>query len=150
LYAGTESSSKLFALPVKELETVATEWLSRSGFETQRAELDPGGVRFTITRPAEKWQIVLKPHSALATEIHVGSANNALNRGNTIEQMAAYILEYIEGTSAKKERFQSSISPGGLISDRLGCLFKREIECRNLPAYRLCCGQAGIGVEYDS
>ncbi len=114
LYAGTEASSKLYALSVRELEAIVLDWLSRSGFDAQSTQLDLGGVQLAITRPAEKWQIVLKPRSASTTEIRASSATNALKRDTTMEQMAAYIAEYIQGATEKKEISNQVIPPAVL------------------------------------
>jgi serine protease Do len=110
-YAGPESSSKLYSLPVSELEAIVLDWLSRSGFEIRRSKLKMGDVRLTVTRPAEKWQIVLKPHSALITEIHAGSATIAPQEGATIDRLAAYISEYIQAPAAQKEVSNQIIPP---------------------------------------
>ena len=114
LNAGTETSSKLYALSAGELETIIMDWLSRTGFDTQRAKLDRGSVRLTITRPAEKWQIILKPRSASTTEIRAGSEANALRRDTTMQQMAAYIAEYIQGAAEKKDVSNQVIPPAVL------------------------------------
>ena len=113
-YAGPESSSKLYSLPISELEAIVLDWLVRSGFEIQRSKLKMGNVRLTITRPAEKWQIVLKPHSALITEIHAGSASSAPQRSATIDRMATYIAKYIQAPAAQKEIFNQNIPPAVL------------------------------------
>lgn len=113
-YAGPESSSKLYSLPISELEAIVLDWLVRSGFEIQRSKLKMGNVRLTITRPAEKWQIVLKPHSALITEIHAGSASSAPQRSATIDRMATYIAKYIQTPAAQKEISNQIIPPAVL------------------------------------
>ncbi len=113
-YAGPESSSKLYSLPISELEAIVLDWLVRSGFEIQRSRLKMGNVRLTITRPAEKWQIVLKPHSALITEIHAGSASSAPQRSATIDRMATYIAKYIQAPAAQKEISNQIIPPAVL------------------------------------
>ncbi len=113
-YAGPESSSKLYSLPISELEAIVLDWLVRSGFEIQRSKLKMGNVRLTITRPAEKWQIVLKPHSALITEIHAGSASSAPQRSATIDRMATYIAKYIQAPAAQKEISNQIIPPAVL------------------------------------
>jgi len=46
---------------MSKLEPIVLDCLARSGFEVQRSKLAIGDVRLTITRPAERWQIVLKP-----------------------------------------------------------------------------------------
>lgn len=112
--AGSDSASKLYSLPISELEAIVLDWLARSGFEIQRSKLKIGHVRLTITRPAEKWQIVLKPHSALITEIHAGSASSAPQGSATIDRMAIYIAKYIQTPAAQNEVSNQVIPPAVL------------------------------------
>jgi serine protease Do len=114
LCTGSESSSRLYSLPISELESIVFDWLTRSGFEIQRSEHERGDVQLTITRPAEKWQIVLKPHSALITEFHARSTANAPPHDATMGRMATYISEYIQAPSAQKQVSNQIIPPGVL------------------------------------
>jgi serine protease Do len=111
---GSESSSRSYSLPISELETILLDWLTRSGFEIQRSRLKMGDVRLNITRPAENWQIVLKPRSDLITEIHAGSASSAPQRSATIDRMAAYIAKYIRTPASQKEVSNQVIPPAVL------------------------------------
>jgi len=108
---GAEDSSRLFSLPLNQLEGVMWDWLTRSGFEIQRSTLKMGDVQLTIQRPAEKWQIILKPHSAALTEIQAGSAAAASQQNVTIDRMAAYLEKYIEALSEQKESSNQIIPP---------------------------------------
>lgn len=110
-YAGSESASKLYSLPISELEAIVLDWLTRSGFEIQRSRLKMGDVRLNITRPAEKWQIVIKPHSELITEIQAGTASSAPQPSTTIDRMATYITKYILAPAEKKEVSNQVIPP---------------------------------------
>ena len=112
--AGSESSSRLYSLPINELEQTLSDWLARYGFEIPRIRLESGAVRLNIVRPVEKWQIVLKPRSASTTEIRASSATNALKRDTTMEQMAAYIAEYIQRAAEQKEVSNQVIPPAVL------------------------------------
>jgi serine protease Do len=70
-----------------------------------------GDVRLTITRPAESWQIVLKPNSALITEIHAGAVSSAPQQSATIDRMATYIAGYIRAPADQKEISNQFIPP---------------------------------------
>jgi len=113
-FAGPESASKLYSLPIGELEAIVLDWLTRSGFEIQRSRLKMGDVRFNITRPAEKWQIVLKPRSELITEIQADSACSAPQRSATLDRMVTYIAKYIQTPAEKKEVSNQVIPPAVL------------------------------------
>jgi serine protease Do len=109
--AASESSVRLYSLPLNELEGIMLDWLTRSGFEIQRSKLQMGDVQLTIKRPAEKWQIVLKPHSAETTEIHAGSATIASQQNTTLDRMGVYIENYIQALSERKESSNQVIPP---------------------------------------
>ncbi|MCP4626768.1 MAG: trypsin-like peptidase domain-containing protein [bacterium] len=109
--AGSDFVSRLYSLPLAELEAIVSDWLIRSGFEIQRTRLKMGDVRLTITRPAEKWQILLKPNSALITEIHAGAASGAAQQGATIDRMATFIDGYIQAPTDQKEISNQFIPP---------------------------------------
>jgi serine protease Do len=109
--AGSETSSRLYSLPISELEAIMSDWLTRSGFQIQRSKPEMGDVQLTITRPAEKLQIVLKPHSAVTTELHALPAAIASQENATIDRMAAYLEKYIQALAEQKENSNQIIPP---------------------------------------
>jgi len=88
-----------------------SDWLTRSGFQIQRSKPNMGDVQLTIARPAEKWQIVLKPHSAVITEIDAVSATIASQKNATIDRMATYIENYILALAEQKQSSNQIIPP---------------------------------------
>jgi len=109
--AGAEDSSRVYSLPLNELEGIIWDWFTRSGFEIQRSTLKMGDVQLNIQRPAEKWQITLKPHSAAVTEIQAGSVAAAAQQNATMDRMAAYLEKYIQALSEQKESSNQIIPP---------------------------------------
>jgi serine protease Do len=105
--AGSDSAARLYSLPIAELEAIVSDWLIRCGFEIQRTRLKMGDVRLNITRPAETWQILLKPNSAFVTEIHTGAPQQSA----TIDRMATYITGYIQAPTDQKEISNQFIPP---------------------------------------
>ena len=114
LCVGAESSSRLYSLPVNKLEGITSDWLTRAGFEIKRTKLKMGDIQLTIERPAEKWQIILKPHSAMVTEINAGSAAIASQSNATIDHLAAYLENYIQALSEHEESSNQIIPPAVL------------------------------------
>ncbi len=110
-WAGSQLSPQLYSLPLNELEAVISEWLTRSGFRIDRQRLKTGDVQLNITRPAEKWQIVLKPHSNMITEFHADSGSDNLRRGTTLDRMATDIAKYIRAPAEQKEISNQIIPP---------------------------------------
>jgi serine protease Do len=109
--SGSETFPQLYSLPVSQLEGIMSEWLIQAGFQVQRSRHDKGDVQLTIERPAEKWQILLKPHSDMVTEIKAGSVVVSPQQNATIDRMAAYLEEYIQELSEQKESSNQIIPP---------------------------------------
>jgi serine protease Do len=111
LWAGSPSSPRLYSLPLGELEAIISEWLTRSGFRIERQRLKSGDVQLIINRPAEKWRIVLKPHSNLITEFHADSGSDNPRQDATIDRMSNDITEYIRSPAEQKEISNQVIPP---------------------------------------
>lgn len=108
---GADSTSRLYSLPLEELEAVLSDWLVRSGFEIQRSKLKRGDVQLTITRPAEKWHILLKPNSELVTEVQAGAVSGTPKQSATLDRMVTYIVRYIQTPIDQKEISNQVIPP---------------------------------------
>ncbi len=74
VFANTVYSTKTFPLPVNEIESVISNWLSTSGYKTRHIDSGMGRIQLTPEND-ERWIISLKPRSPLATEIRVISAS---------------------------------------------------------------------------
>jgi serine protease Do len=105
----------MYGLPTAELEKVLLNWLYQSGFNVQRTQLRSGIVRLSLTRPAEKWQLILKTHSALATEVQSILLDKADRKSITYQKMAGHISAYIQGGAPKKESTNQLI-PSAVLS----------------------------------
>jgi hypothetical protein len=95
-FAEGGGSTKLYSFPIAELESVISDWLFLSGYNVQRDELEMGAVKLSAVKSAENWQIILKPHSALATEVLAKSSSDTENNKAFLESMSEYISSYIE------------------------------------------------------
>ena len=113
--AGSESSPRLYSLPINQLEAIVLDYLTQSGFDIQILRLELGAVQLTITSPAKKWQIVLKPRSELTTEIITDSAPDDPQRIDTLDLLAAFIAGYIRGAAPKKEQ-SNQVIPHTILS----------------------------------
>ena len=109
--AASEPPSKLYSLPIGELEVLVMEWLTRSGFEIQRTRDKSGHVRLSISRPAEELKIYLKPHSSMITEIHTNAEPGSTRRWETVNRMATYIAAYIHAPADQKQISNQMIPP---------------------------------------
>ena len=102
VFAETEGSLKLYPLPLTELEGALSSWLTHSGFEVRRTSLKMGQVQLTAVKESENWEIFLKPHSPLATEVqarcHIGEESDEV----PLRELWGYIAKYTRGPSVEK------------------------------------------------
>ena len=110
-YADFEYPSKLYALPVSELENILLDYLIKFGFDVQRSKLEMGGIRLSILRPAENWQIKLTPQSTSTTKMQAEFFNQKRNQESTIALISEYISEYIKDSNDKKKNSNQIIPP---------------------------------------
>jgi serine protease Do len=104
----------LYSLPVADLEPILSDWLSHSDFKVQRIPLDSGQVKLSAVRAQEHWQIYLKPHSALATEVQVSRSGYTSKYLAMPGELAAYISGYIKALSVKRDNANQVIPPAVL------------------------------------
>jgi serine protease Do len=114
VFAGSDHPAGLYSLPVANLESILSDWLSHSGFEVQRIPLDSGQVKLSAVRAQEHWQIYLKPHSALATQVQVSHSGHISKDLAMPREMAAYISGYIKALSVKRDNANQVIPPAVL------------------------------------
>ncbi len=110
-WAGSQASSQLYSLSLSQLEAIVADWLTRSGFGIERRKLKSGDVQLDIIRPAEKWRIVLKPHSNLITEIQADYGSENSLSGTTIDRMKSDIADYIRAPAGQKDISNQMIPP---------------------------------------
>ncbi len=112
-FAGLESRLRTFPLPVAELEKLITDRFERSGFEVTSTALKTGQVRLKGTKPTQCRQIILTPHSALATDVYADYPVNNASEARHVNELWDFIAEYISGetttVSSKNESTQQAI-----------------------------------------
>ena len=102
LFAETEGSLKSYPLPLTELEGVLFSWLTHSGFEVRRTSLKMGRVQLTAVKASENWEIFLKPHSPLATEVQARHCVGEEPDEARLQELWGYISRYTSGPSVEK------------------------------------------------
>ena len=114
MLAARTYSSKLYYLPIAGIESILFDWLSHSDFKVDRIEPNTGEVRLNAVKAQEHWQITLKPHSTLATEVQVNPSGYTSKDVTMPREMDAYISGYIKGLSFKKGNTGQVIPPAVL------------------------------------
>jgi serine protease Do len=98
-----------YPLPIAELNQVATNWLNQNGYDVTPREREMGIIQLTCSRTNQNWTIILRPQSALATEVTVNNAENESNSVGFEEELSAYINLYLNPNKAHGE--ESTRSP---------------------------------------
>jgi serine protease Do len=106
---GTEHSAQRIALPLNEVATILTTWLTRSGFEVQDAPLAMGGKTLSASNQSEHWTIVLKPHSALAADMEAQYTGSATDERAKLEQLSKYLTTYLNASVVNQENSNRAI-----------------------------------------
>jgi serine protease Do len=115
LFAGVGSCAELYSLPIAEMESILSGWLTRSGFTVKSTPKEMGKLKLSAVRSGEHLEIYLKPHSALATEVRTGAIDSSTTDSALPEKMAAYITGYISESEIHiKENRQPT--PGPVLS----------------------------------
>jgi serine protease Do len=113
-FAISESQGKSYPLSITEIETVVSDWLFHCGFKVSRTMPNRGQVKLGASRAQERWQIYLKAHSALVTEVQVNPSGYASRYDTMPQKMAAYLSGYIKALSVKNDNTRQTIPPAVL------------------------------------
>jgi serine protease Do len=114
VFAASGHSAQIYSLEVGDMESILSDWLSQCGFRVNPSERYGGKVKLTAIKEQEHWQITLKPHSALETEVQVNPSGYAFKDGGMPREMAAYLAGYTKALSVKKDDTHQAIPPSVL------------------------------------
>jgi serine protease Do len=113
-YGGNDILTKQYPLPISELAAVLTGWLSQSGYSFAQSTLEMGRVKINATKPGENWKIILKPHSALATEMWIEPSGNSAARRAMLNKISHYLSNYAATPAVTQNRINTNIPPAVL------------------------------------
>ena len=100
---GTEGTAQRIALPITEVTTIVTAWLTRSGFDVQDATLAMGTKQLTASKPNQRWVINLKPNSALATDMDARYTGSPADERAKVNQLSEYLAAYLDASMVNQE-----------------------------------------------
>jgi serine protease Do len=103
-------------MPVVEVERILWDWFVDSGLEASRSPLAAGQLLLKASNEEERWQITLRPRSALATEIQVLCAVNEQPDCQRLDQLWAYIAAYARNVSPAVKSYAQSTVPEAVLS----------------------------------
>ena len=98
-----QGSPKLYPRPVKEVQEVIFNWLSNSGFQVNGVSQEEGGIQLRAAKEKESWQISLRPHSSLATEIQATYSRDGRFIGTQVNTLWKCLSLHINGQSVERD-----------------------------------------------
>ena len=133
--ADTNGTKKSYPLPMNEMEHVISDWLRGSGFLIHENALDAGGVELSAVKAKAKWRIILKPHSALATDVQASFTADDRPDKSQLTNLWTYISEYIRPSRAQytaKDNGPGQDIPNGVLSriESVVCI-KATAQCKD-------------------
>jgi len=99
----TGDTWKLCPLPLEETEKILSRWLTNSGFEIFRVSLGDGHVQLKGLKGNESWQVVLRPHSPLASSLQAKYTRKGQPDPGKLEELWTYLKNYTRKTHPAKE-----------------------------------------------
>ncbi|MBW2266740.1 MAG: trypsin-like peptidase domain-containing protein [Deltaproteobacteria bacterium] len=116
--ADPENRSKTYPLPVAELEELITDRFERSGFEVTRTALKMGQVRLKGTKATRCRQIILTPHSALATDVYADYPVNNASEDRHVKELWDLISKYVSGETTVRSQNENTqqVIPSAVLS----------------------------------
>lgn len=118
LYAEEERLSRLTPFPMVETEKVLTDWLIHSGFEVSKTSKENDQILLLGLKGNEKWELILKPHSPLASSLKIKYTVNGSPHREKLEELWTYLERYSHGSSAERNTFDQEI-PSKVSSQRV-------------------------------
>jgi len=102
---------RIYPLPLTELETVVSSWLSDSGFAVQRSIPQRGQVILSATKAPSQWRLALCTHSPLVSRLEINAPD-----GTRTDPLLKYLAEYSQQVSAKNTAEERQDIPVNILS----------------------------------
>ncbi len=99
VFAAGQGESRLYDLPIIELQDVVVDWLRQSNFQVLLGPIEKGELEICAEKEHEEWRIVLWHHSSLASRINVRYTVNGRIDNRRAEFLWRHISGYIKESS---------------------------------------------------
>lgn len=109
LFADTESTQRLYPIPVAEAEEILSLWLIGSGFEVSLTYPDVSQVRLNALKGNENWLIMLRPCSPLASYLMAEYIVNGQHDRVKLKELWSYIDSYSQGLALERKNINQGI-----------------------------------------
>jgi len=117
--AGLKNCLKTYPLPLAELEKLITDRFKRNSFEIAKTTLKMGKIELRAVKTTQLWQIVLIPHSALATDVYAHYYVNNTSDARHVKELWDFIAKHISGeTTPERSQNESTqqVIPSAVLS----------------------------------
>lgn len=98
LWVNDAQAVKSFPVPIAELNQVTKKWLDQVCDAHSDRELEMGIIQFSCRRNDQYLHVILKPRSALATEVTIRDDKDNSNVMGVENRLSAYIETYLNPT----------------------------------------------------
>lgn len=109
--SSAEEGSRIYPLPIVEAEEILVHWMMTSGFKVSRISSGLEEIRLRGVKEKEIWEIVLLPHSPLATSFKVQREVGDLTEKNGPGEVWSLLDRYSEGQKSTKRGVMLGIPP---------------------------------------
>ncbi|MGA1870929.1 MAG: S1 family peptidase [bacterium] len=100
---------RLWPYPLFESEHVLASWLNEKGFRVSRFSLGSDTLKLIGIKEEEQWEIIIRPHSPLATEIQPCYTRKEVMDKAKVESLWVFLDTYSSGSPFKKEEITRNI-----------------------------------------
>ncbi len=101
LQAQGMDETREYPLPMVEAEQILSRWLTDSGFKIFGGPVRGDQVQITASKGSERWEVNLKPFSALATSLSVRYTMDGQPDRTKSEALWAFIEDYLRSPSSE-------------------------------------------------
>lgn len=107
--ATVQDNSRNYPIPRSELEDIVNEWLSGAGFSVYHRTMEAGLIRMEAEKGSERWDILLRQNSPLATEVQAFYSRGENHDTAHIQALWNFLSGYHKGSDAAVEASNAAI-----------------------------------------
>jgi serine protease Do len=102
-------------LPIAETRSIVVHWLTDSGFKIAQTSLEAGQVKISALNGNERWVIVLKPRSPLASTLTAEYTIYGQPESDKLDQLRRFIESYQESFYLMEEDYSENNVPNAVL-----------------------------------
>ena len=107
--ATVQDNTRKYPIPRSELEDIVDDWLSGAGFSVYHRTMEAGLIRMEAEKGSERWDILLRQNSPLATEVQAFYSRGENHDSAHIQALWNFLSGYHKGSDADVEASNAAI-----------------------------------------